>query len=76
MPGDETMRALQTRGWRAAVVPVGRLADLRAEIGRRRTEVAPAVMQVVERNLDFTPPAELRAPRSLIVVAVPHAGAA
>ena len=75
MPGDETMRALQTRGWRAAVVPVGRLADLRAEIGRRRTEVAPAVMQVVERNLDFTPPAELRAPRSLIVVAVPHAGA-
>ena len=30
-------------------------------------------MQVVERNLDFTLPVELRAPRSLIVVAVPHA---
>ena len=53
--------------------PHRRLADLRAEIEGRRSEVAPAVMAVVDRNLDFTPPAAVAAPRSLIVVAVPHA---
>jgi epoxyqueuosine reductase len=73
MTSDETVLGLEARGWRAAVVPVGRLADLRAEIEHRRAEVAPAVMKVVERNLDFTLPATLHAPRSLIVVAVPHA---
>jgi epoxyqueuosine reductase len=54
-------------------VPVGRLADLRAEFESRRAEVAPAVMEVADRNFDFTPPGAVRAPRSLIVVAVPHA---
>ena len=39
----------------------------------RRSEVAPSVMAVVDRNLDFTLPAEVAQPRSLIVVAVPHA---
>ena len=28
MTSDEMVRVLQVRGWRAAVVPVGRLADL------------------------------------------------
>jgi epoxyqueuosine reductase len=70
---DETVRGLEARGWRAAVVPVARLADLRAEIERRRTQVAPAVMAVAERNFDFTPSGAVLAPRSLIVVAVPHA---
>jgi len=66
-------RSLERRGWRAAVVPVGRLADLRAELERRRSEVAPQVMRVVDRNLDDAPPAAVAAPRSLIAVAVPHA---
>ena len=54
MTSAALLRALEARGWRAAVVPVGRLADLRAEIERRRSEVSPAVMAVVDRNLDFT----------------------
>ena len=73
MTSREIVGSLQDRGWRAAVVPVGRLSDLRAEIDSRRAQVTPAVMKVVERNLDFTPPAAVRTPRSLIVVAVPHA---
>ncbi len=73
MTSDELAGVLEDRGWRAAVVPVGRLADLRAEIDRRRSEMAPSVMAVVDRNLDFTPPAAVARPRSLIVVAVPHA---
>ncbi len=70
---DEVVRALEDRGWRAAVVPVARLADLRAEIELRRSEVAPSVMDVVDRNVDFTVPATVARPRSLMVVAVPHA---
>ena len=73
MKSDHLVDDLEARGWRAAVVPARRLADLRAEIERRRSEVAPEVMEVVERNLDFAPPAALPAPRSVIVVAVPHA---
>jgi epoxyqueuosine reductase len=73
MTGAALLRALESRGWRAAVVPVGRLADLRAEIERRRAEVSPAVMAVVDRNLCFALPAAVAVPRSLIVVAVPHA---
>ena len=66
-------RGLARRGWRGAVVPVSRLADLRSELERRRAQVAPAVMEVVDRNLDDTPPSTVRVPRSLVVVAVPHA---
>jgi epoxyqueuosine reductase len=73
MTSAELVRALEDRDWRAAVVPIDRLADLRAEIELRRSEVAPSVMAVVDRNLDFTPSAEVARPRSLIVVAVPHA---
>ena len=72
MTSAALLRALEARGWRAAVVPAGRLADLRAEIECRRPEVSPAVMAVVDRNLCFTPPAAVAVPRSLIVVAVPH----
>jgi epoxyqueuosine reductase len=64
---------LAARGWHAAVVPFARLDDVRAEIEARRAEVAPAVMAVAERNFDFTVPAAVATPRSLIVVAVPHA---
>jgi epoxyqueuosine reductase len=70
---SEVVGDLEARGWRAAVVPVERLADLRAEIDVRRAEVAAAVMNVVDRNLGFALPAAVGAPRSLIVVAVPHA---
>jgi hypothetical protein len=73
MTSAALLRALEARGWRAAVVPAGRLADLRAEIECRRPEVSPAVMAVVDRNLCFTPPAAVAVPRSLIVVAMPHA---
>ncbi len=73
MTSDDLVHDLEARGWRAAVVPARRLADLRAEIERRRSEVAPEVMEVVERNLDFTPPAALPVPLSVIVVVVPHA---
>ncbi|MGO8684281.1 MAG: 4Fe-4S double cluster binding domain-containing protein [Thermoleophilia bacterium] len=73
MTSEETVCSLEARGWRAAVVPVGRLADLRAEIDRRTPNIAPSVMRVVTRNLDFALPATVRTPRSLIIVAVPHA---
>ena len=73
MTSADLLRALEARGWRAAVVPAGRLPDLQAEIERRRPPIAPAVMAVVDRNLCFTAPAAVAVPRSLIVVAVPHA---
>ncbi|MGZ4198920.1 MAG: 4Fe-4S double cluster binding domain-containing protein [Thermoleophilia bacterium] len=73
MASDETVRDLEARGWRAAVTPVSRLADLRAEIESRQADMAPAVTTVVGRNLDDAPPRAVRTPRSLIVVAVPHA---
>jgi epoxyqueuosine reductase len=73
LTSTELVDALAIRGWRAAVVPLARLGDLRAEIGGRRDEVATAVMAVAERNFDFAVPAVVAVPRSLIVVAVPHA---
>jgi epoxyqueuosine reductase len=73
MTSHETVRDLEARGWRAAVTPITRLADLSAEIDSRRAQIAPAVMAVVERNLDAGPPSAVGRPLSLIVVAVPHA---
>ena len=73
LTSTELVDDLAARGWRAAVVPFARLDDLRAEIEARRDEVAPAVMAVADRNFDFTVPAAVATPRSLIVVAVPHA---
>jgi epoxyqueuosine reductase len=73
MTSMELVDDLAARGWHAAVVPLARLADLRAEIEARRAAAAPAVMAVADRNFDFTVPTAVSAPRSLIVVAVPHA---
>ena len=73
LTSTELVDDLAARGWRGAVVPLARLDDLRTEIEARRAEVAPEVMAVADRNFDFTLPATIATPRSLIVVAVPHA---
>jgi epoxyqueuosine reductase len=68
---EQLIGALARRGWRVAVLPVERLADLRAEIDARRAALDPAVRVVVERNLDLGALAE--GARSLVAVVVPHA---
>jgi epoxyqueuosine reductase len=73
LTSTELVDDLAARGWHAAVVPLARLNDLRTEIDGRRDEVAAAVLAVVDRNFDFTVPAAVADPRSMIVVAVPHA---
>jgi epoxyqueuosine reductase len=73
MTSDEIVARLGERGWRAAVVPADRLDDLSAEIERRRGEIAPAVRDVVDRNLELAVPTVSFPVRSLIVVAVRHA---
>jgi epoxyqueuosine reductase len=69
---DELVRELESRGWRAAVVPAARLGDLRREIESRRTGLDPAYLAVVDRNLELEAPDTTPVARSLIVVAVPH----
>jgi len=71
---DELVHDLRSRGWRAAVVPGARLADLRREIDERRADLDPAYLEIVDRNLELEAPDALRV-RSLVVVAVPHANA-
>ena len=74
MTSTEIVERLQElEGWRAAVVPVARLDDLRADIEGRRPAVDAAVMAVVDRNLDLARPSASFEVRSLIVVAVQHA---
>jgi len=70
---DELVRCLREQGWRTAVVPGARLADLRREIESRRAELDPAYLAIVDRNLEFEVAGSTPAVRSLIVVAVPHA---
>ena len=63
--------ALRGHGWRAAVVPIERLADVRSAIDRGRAEVDEGVREVVDRNLDLG--VSLPGARSLVAVVVPHA---
>jgi len=69
---DELVREMESRGWRAAVVPAARLGDLRREIEGRRAGLDPAYLAVVDRNLELEAPATMSDARSLVVVAVPH----
>jgi epoxyqueuosine reductase len=73
MTADEIVGRLEERGWRAAVLPAGHIADLHREIESRKVAIGPAVRAVVDRNLDFAVQGEVPEPRSLIVVVVPHA---
>ena len=73
MTSDELRCGLESRGWRAAVVPIARLADLRREIEARRTRLDPEYLEIIDRNLELEVPDGLPPARSLIVVAVPHA---
>lgn len=66
---------LGERGWHAAVLPIERLTDLRAELEASLPSLDPGVRDVVERNLDprLEHDAVARGARSLVVVVVPHA---
>ena len=68
---ERLIGVLARRGWRAAVLPVERFADLRAEIDADRAGVDPGVREVVERNIDLE--AVVEGVRSLVAVVVPHA---
>jgi epoxyqueuosine reductase len=62
--------ALAARGWRAAVLPVERLDDLRVAIDAGRDALDASVREVVDRNLDLDAG---EGTRSLVAVVVPHA---
>ena len=71
---DELVRDLAARGWRAAVVPAARLGDLRGEIESRRVRGGRRRIMDGRRSQPRLRGARrAAAPRSLIVVAVPHA---
>jgi len=63
----------EERGWRARVVPIGRLADLREAILGRREQglLDEALCREQLGGFSFDPPPELPEARSIIVVAVP-----
>ena len=67
----QVTEALAGRGWRAAVLPVERLADLRAALDAERAGIDAGVREVVDRNVDLD--VGLAGARSLVAVVVPHA---
>jgi epoxyqueuosine reductase len=67
----EALEKLEAKGYRAAAVPVERLAELRAQyedLARRRV-LDERIADDLLRGLTFEPPDAVRSPASLVVVA-------
>jgi epoxyqueuosine reductase len=73
--GDRLVDLLARRGWRAAILPLERLADLRAALADSLADMNPGVREVVARNVDLGLDLDALGPgaRSLVVAVVPHA---
>lgn len=69
----EALEKLESRGYKAAAVAVGRLAELRdqyEELARRRV-LDERIAQDLLRGLVFAPPQSIRSPSSLVIIAAP-----
>jgi len=70
---EKLLAMIGERGWKARIVPIGRLADLREAV-RGRYEaglIDGALFREQLASFSFQPPAELPQARSILVVAVP-----
>ena len=72
-PGGRLIDHIETRGWKARIVPIARLGDLREAIQSRheRGLFDEALYRGQLNVFSYDPPADLPTARSIIVVAVP-----